>query len=202
VLAKKLGERSSQAGDQLKIVSVDIQTIAPIEGVTLIQGDITSQETAERIVGQFEGLKAQLVVCDGAPDVTGQHDLDEFIQSQLILAALNITSLIIESGGTFVAKIFRGEDITLMIAQLRIFFKNVHVAKPRSSRASSIESFVVCSGYATPIGYRPQMFDLSTSVGIEPSSTNDRTLRLVPFLKCGDLNSMSQNQKNKSQRDS
>ena len=34
----------------------------------------------------FEGGKADLVVCDGAPDVTGLHDLDEFVQAQLLLA--------------------------------------------------------------------------------------------------------------------
>ena len=26
------------------------------------------------------------MVCDGAPDVTGLHDLDEYIQGQLLLA--------------------------------------------------------------------------------------------------------------------
>ena len=64
-----------------------------------------------------------MVVCDGAPDVTGQrrsflrtnmtsfilglHDIDEYIQAQLLLAALNITTHVLKKGGTFVAKIFR-----------------------------------------------------------------------------------------------
>ena len=37
-------------------------------------------------MGHFEGGKADLVVCDGAPDVTGLHDMDEYIQAQLLLA--------------------------------------------------------------------------------------------------------------------
>ena len=56
--------------------------MAPIEGVTCLQGDITSVATAEAIIAQFDGSRADLIVCDGAPDVTGLHDLDEFVQSQ------------------------------------------------------------------------------------------------------------------------
>ena len=37
-------------------------------------------------MGHFEGGKADLVVCDGAPDVTGLHDMDEYVQAQLLLA--------------------------------------------------------------------------------------------------------------------
>lgn len=70
--------------------------------------------------------------------VTGLHDLDEYVQAQLLLAALNITTHILAPGGTFVAKIFRGKDVTLLYAQLKIFFRKVTVAKPRSSRNSSI----------------------------------------------------------------
>jgi hypothetical protein len=54
----------------------------------------------------------ELVVCDGAPDVTGMHDIDEYIQSQLIPAALNITTFVLADGGTFVAKMFRGKGAT------------------------------------------------------------------------------------------
>ena len=70
--------------------------------------------------------------------VTGLHDIDEYIQAQLLLAALNITTHVLKDGGVFVAKIFRGRDITLLYSQLRIFFPKVTVAKPMSSRNSSI----------------------------------------------------------------
>lgn len=150
VLAKRLNEKARHTNDVALIVAVDLQTMAPIEGVTLIQSDITNPETARMIIKHFQDRKAQLVVCDGAPDVTGQHDLDEFIQSQLLTAALDINKLILEKGGTFVAKIFRGRDITLMIAQFREYFEQVQVVKPKSSRTSSIESFIVCQNFEIP----------------------------------------------------
>jgi len=134
--ATKLNE---QPKDQVKIVAVDLQEMAPIEGVECIKGDITSYTTAEKIISYFSGKLADLVVCDGAPDVTGLHDIDEYVQAQLLLAALNITTNLLREGGTFVAKIFRGKDITLLYSQLKVFFREVFCAKPKSSRNSSIE---------------------------------------------------------------
>ena len=85
--------------------------------------------------------------------------MDEYVQAQLLLAALNITTHVLKLGGNFVAKIFRGKDVTLLFAQLRLFFENVTVAKPRSSRNSSIEAFVVCQNYQPPEGYEPTMIN-------------------------------------------
>lgn len=64
---------------------------------------------------------------------------------------------VLRPGGAFVAKIFRGRDVSLLYAQLRSFFKHVVIAKPKSSRNSSIEAFVVCMDYAPPAGYVPSM---------------------------------------------
>ena len=105
-----------------------------------------------------------------------------------MLAALNITTHILKPTGTFVAKIFRGKDITLLFQQLSLFFEDVTVAKPRSSRNSSIESFVVCQGYSQPPGYTPTMINPL----LDHSYTDFDQLEgpnryIVPFLACGDL---------------
>ncbi len=158
VLSSKLYDQDGENNNSnAKIVSVDLQEIAPIPGVITLVGDITSQSTAEQIIQHFEGDLADLVVCDGAPDVTGLHDIDEYMQAQLLLAALNITTNILKPGGSFVAKIFRGKDVYLLHSQLRCFFREVTVAKPKSSRNSSIESFVVGRHFECPVGFVPSM---------------------------------------------
>ncbi|KAJ3328265.1 putative tRNA (cytidine(32)/guanosine(34)-2'-O)-methyltransferase, partial [Kappamyces sp. JEL0680] len=171
-----------------KIVAVDLQKMAPLEGVICIQGDITKTSTAQDIISHFDGAKAELVVCDGAPDVTGLHDMDEYIQAQLLLAAFNITSHVLEVGGTFVAKIFRGKDMSLLVAQMGHFFKQVLICKPRSSRDSSIESFIVCKDYCPPADYVPSMLNplLDYSYGPEHEVTGINRV-IAPFLACGDL---------------
>eukprot|EP01138_Halocafeteria_seosinensis_P001613 gb/GECG01001653.1/.p1 GENE.gb/GECG01001653.1/~~gb/GECG01001653.1/.p1 ORF type:complete len:344 (+),score=48.06 gb/GECG01001653.1/:1-1032(+) len=188
------------------IVAVDLQEMAPIPGVIQLQGDITSDATADEIVSYFRtsdddaAKKAQLVVSDGAPDVTGLHDIDEYVQAQLLLAALNITCHVLEEGGTFIAKIFRGRDITLLYSQMKVFFEQVTCAKPKSSRNSSIEAFVVCENFQPPKGYIPPMgalmkgwdYRCSSKETVGVSEISDEEVRglsrcLVPFVACGDL---------------
>jgi len=189
VLAKKLrNEKPVEEREGVKIVAVDLQAMASLPGVIQLQGDITKLSTARKIVSHFDGDEADLVVCDGAPDVTGLHDIDEYIQAQLLLAALNITTHVLRKGGTFVAKIFRGKDVSLLYSQLRLFFPIVTIAKPRSSRNSSIEAFVVCQGYEPPKGYTPTMVNpLLDHAYTDFNQLEGINRVIVPFLACGDL---------------
>eukprot|EP01087_Luapelamoeba_hula_P005938 TRINITY_DN1600_c0_g1_i2.p2 TRINITY_DN1600_c0_g1~~TRINITY_DN1600_c0_g1_i2.p2 ORF type:complete len:137 (+),score=32.95 TRINITY_DN1600_c0_g1_i2:78-488(+) len=67
-LYKSASERGEEKKDPIKLVAVDLQEMAPLEGVIQIKGDITKLETVQQIVGHFDGKLADLVVCDGAPD--------------------------------------------------------------------------------------------------------------------------------------
>jgi len=135
-------------------VAVDLQEMAPIAGVHLLQGDITTRATAERIVSFFARRAADLVVCDGAPDVTGLHDVDEHAHSGLLAAAVHIATAVLRDGGSFVAKVFAGVNADLLQAQLRTLFARVTLRKPQSSRAHSFEAFIVCEGFAPPRAWR------------------------------------------------
>uniref|UniRef100_K3X681 Putative tRNA (cytidine(32)/guanosine(34)-2'-O)-methyltransferase n=1 Tax=Globisporangium ultimum (strain ATCC 200006 / CBS 805.95 / DAOM BR144) TaxID=431595 RepID=K3X681_GLOUD len=159
VIAERL--RAKQAPDvtedDFTIIAVDLMEMAPLDGVIQLKGDITHKQTVDEIITHFEGKKAQVVVSDGAPDVLGLHDLDEYLQAQLVLAGLNISLHVLEAGGAFVAKLFRGKEVSLLFAQLRRFFRKVTCAKPKASRNSSFEAFVVCEGFQLPQGYVPSM---------------------------------------------
>ena len=181
------------ASPQRRIVAVDLQEMAPIQGVILLQGDITTTQTAEEIIRCLGDEKAELVVCDGAPDVTGLHELDEYMQHQLLLAALCITTFVLRSGGTFVAKVFRGPNTNFLCAKFQIFFQHVVIAKPKSSRNASMEAFIVCQNYSPPPNYVPSMTNPVTLESFFPDDMRiddlDRatTRTLAPFLACGDL---------------
>ena len=66
--------------------------------------------------------------------VTGLHDIDEYVQGQLILAALAIVAHVLAPGGMFVAKVFRGHDVSLLYSQLKIFFPDVAGARVQRAR--------------------------------------------------------------------
>lgn len=193
VLSQKLGPNST-------IVAVDLQPMTPIDGVTTIQADITHPRTLQRILDCFGGEPADFVCSDGAPDVTGLHDLDEYIQAQLVLSALQLTTCLLKPGGKFVAKIFRGRDIDLLYSQLSYLFDKVICAKPRSSRGTSLEAFIVCLGYKPREGWQPKL-QLSTSteeffeganIGkqgtMEIKEFGPQERKIAPFVACGDIN--------------
>ncbi|KAL4885627.1 FtsJ-like methyltransferase-domain-containing protein [Aspergillus karnatakaensis] len=153
--------------ENVKIVSIDLQPMAPLQGITTLQADITHPSTIPLLLQAldpeaYESTTSStphairqphpvdLVISDGAPDVTGLHDLDIYIQSQLLYSALNLALGVLRPGGKFVAKIFRDRDVDLLYSQLRTVFERVSVAKPRSSRASSLEAFIVCEGFIPP----------------------------------------------------
>lgn len=155
----------------VKIVSIDLQPMSPLEGITTLRADITHPATVPLLLSALDpdydartGAKnnqtshpVDLVLSDGAPDVTGLHDLDTYIQSQLLFAALNLALCVLKPGGKFVAKIFRGRNVDVLYAQLKIFFEKVVVAKPRSSRASSVEAFIVCINFRPPPGFHASL---------------------------------------------
>lgn len=158
----------SRKREGVRIVSIDLQPMSPLEGVTTLRADITHPSTIPLMLKALDpdtydatstapSAPVDLVISDGAPDVTGLHDLDIYVQSQLLWAALNLALCVLKPGGKFVAKIFRGKDVDLLFAQLKLVFARVRVAKPRSSRASSIEAFVVCEGFQPPPGFKPSL---------------------------------------------
>lgn len=103
--------------------------------------------------------------------MTGIHDLDEYLQQELLISAFIILRSVLKEGGTFVAKIFRARDSDFLMTQLSSMFRKVFLSKPRSSRASSAEAFVVCKGWTQ-------------------SRITLNTRNAVRFVTCGDLNGM------------
>ncbi|CVL05072.1 23S rRNA (-2'-O)-methyltransferase [Fusarium proliferatum] len=162
-------QEATKPREDVKIVSIDLQPISPLAGITTLRADITHPATVPLLLSALDpsydpksaGTQAShpvdLVLSDGAPDVTGLHDLDIYVQSQLLFAALNLALCVLKPGGKFVAKIFRGRNVDVLYAQLKIFFEKVIVAKPRSSRASSVEAFIVCINFQPPAGFRASL---------------------------------------------
>lgn len=134
-----------------RVVAVDLKPMAPIAGVEMVLGDITAAATAREVVDALGG-GADVVLCDGAPDVIGLNDVDEHLQNELVRKAWSMAEAILARGGCFVSKVYRGRDATALLESLRKHFRSVFVAKPRCSRSASPEAFVVCRGFGEAPG--------------------------------------------------
>ena len=187
-----------------KIVSVDIQDIVPIEGVNIIKGDITRQETIEKILSNFNNEKVDVIIFDGAPDVTGLIDIDMYMQVELIIFSLVICMKLLRKGGKFVAKMFKvgaREDYDEVITsslysvksdfyyeKVKILFDNVFYFKPSSSRASSHETYLICEGYDIESDYVKKVIEECTMEDIfdfENKINDKETKNFLKFLVKG-----------------
>lgn len=218
-IAEKQDEDGLKRGENVKIVAIDLQPIAALDGILTMKADITHPSTVPLLLkaldpeydegNMAETHRVDLVISDGAPDVTGLHDLDIYVQSQLLHSALTLAMKVLRPGGKFVAKIFRGRNVDLIYAQLKLVFARVHVAKPRSSRASSIEAFVVCENFQPIAGWTPDVgasINTNRTTSIAGPERQTRKVRednitelhldpgydyakryIAPFLACGDL---------------
>lgn len=131
-----------------KLLAVDLQNIEPIEDAIILKGDITSETTIKEIKEQMVD-KVDLILCDGAPEVTGVHDLDEFFHFSLISSACNLCASLLSPSGCFITKVFTGDSPDILITDLQKYFSKVVLVKPRSSRIKSKEAFAICSELCT-----------------------------------------------------
>ncbi|KKY14035.1 putative trna (uridine-2o-)-methyltransferase trm7 [Phaeomoniella chlamydospora] len=169
----------------VKVVAIDLQPMATLEGIIQMKADITHPSTVPRMLEALGSDKVDLVISDGAPDVTGLHDLDIYVQAQLLTSALTLAMNVLRPGGKFVAKMFRGHDVEFLDTQLRLVFEKVHISKPGSSRASSLESFVICEAFIPLPGWTPTLGQAPEDIGTDQGAEAKRWI--APFLECGDL---------------
>lgn len=195
----------TKSNPKAKIVSVDIQHIVPIEGVTIIKGDITRQDTIEKILANFDQNKVDVIIFDGAPDVTGVIDIDMYMQVELIIFALVIVMKLLKKGGIFVAKMFKvgaGDDLEKVkrenlyavksdfyYEKVKILFDNVFYFKPSSSRASSHETYLICENFEIEDGDILKEIEKATMEEIfnyEELIKDEKTKNFLQFLVKGE----------------
>jgi len=134
------------------VLGIDLQLIVPFEGAEFWIRDITDRSLYTDILNRIG--QVNLVLCDGSPDSLGTANEDIYYQMDLVLNALILGISILQEGGKFVSKVFRGKKIRLLIYIISQFFDSVRIFKPRVCRQSSCEAFVVCEGFRLPEALR------------------------------------------------
>lgn len=134
-----------------KVVGVDLLGIDPIDGVTTIKADITAPETRELIRDALGG-KADVVICDAAPNLSGNWTLDHARSIDLSRSALRVTESVLKPGGNFLVKVFQGDTFLDYLSEVRGRFRRAQSHSPAASRKESAEMYVVGQGfYLAPV---------------------------------------------------
>ena len=91
--------------------------------------------------------KYDLILSDVAPNTTGHKSTDHLKISQLILSMIDKLEILLKFKGSFIFKIWKGEEEKKIIKKLKLLFKNVDYFKPKSSRQESSEIFIISRGF-------------------------------------------------------
>jgi 23S rRNA (uridine2552-2'-O)-methyltransferase len=131
-------------GNKGFVLGVDLKPIEPFPQhyVRTIVGDIRDQETMPQIQ-EFLPKKANVVVSDASPNISGIWEVDHARQIDLAQEALGIALETLRPSGNFFVKVFQGDMLDDFVKKVRHHFETVMVIKPEASRAKSSEMFVL-----------------------------------------------------------
>lgn len=133
---------------RVRIVAVDLLQMDTLPSVEFVQGDFTETGVYEQLVEAIGEGKADLVMSDMAPNISGTRSVDQPRSMYLAELALEMARQVLKPGGNFVCKLFQGEGFDPFLLDVRKSFGKVRVIKPRASRAGSREVYLVARNYS------------------------------------------------------
>ena len=152
---RKLSPTGAAAGAlNGRIIGLDLLPMEPIEGVTFIQGDFRECEVLEKleralISGQGLGqvpARVDLVISDMAPNLSGIESADAARIAHLVELAVEFAQARMKPDGSLVVKLFHGSGYDDLVRLFQASFKVVKRMKPKASRPTSSETFLVGRG--------------------------------------------------------
>ncbi|MBS0454496.1 MAG: RlmE family RNA methyltransferase [Proteobacteria bacterium] len=128
------------------IIALDILPMEPIEGVQFINGDFREEAVLAQLEEAMAGRKADVVVSDMAPNLSGVDSADTARVAHLIELAVDFAQHHLKPEGALVAKVFHGGGYNELVALFKAHFRVVKPFKPKASRDKSSETFLVGVG--------------------------------------------------------
>lgn len=128
------------------ILALDLLPMEPIEGVTFLQGDFREPEVLARLDALVGGRKADAVVSDMAPNLSGIESADAARIAHLVELAVDFAQHHLKPEGALVVKVFHGSGYSQLVKLFKETFRAVKPLKPKASRDKSSETFLVGIG--------------------------------------------------------
>ena len=137
---------SKISGSKGKVIGIDIKEIEPISNVVIINGNVEDEQTVTLLSKYLVG-KADIVLSDLAPNVSGLWEMDNLKKIDLTMKAVEITKKILKVNGNALYKVFQGEATPEFITYVKSIFSAVHITKPDASRKQSSEIYLLCKQF-------------------------------------------------------
>ncbi|MEA3535842.1 RlmE family RNA methyltransferase [Rhizobium sp. CC-YZS058] len=129
-----------------RVVAIDFLPMDPLPGVTIFELDFLDPSAPDRLM-QALGGAPDLVLSDMAAPTTGHRQTDHIRTMHLCEVAAYFAVDVLATGGHFLAKTFQGGTERDLLTMLKLNFRQVIHVKPASSRAESVEMFLLAKGF-------------------------------------------------------
>jgi 23S rRNA (uridine2552-2'-O)-methyltransferase len=138
---------AGRVGPGGRVVAVDLLEIEPLPGVHCIRGDFTDEAVLMQIERELGERKADLVLSDMAPNISGNWSVDQPRSMALAEAVLEAAGRFLAPGGSLLLKVFQGEGFEALVRESRSRFGSVRLRKPPASRPESRETYLLAGNY-------------------------------------------------------
>jgi 23S rRNA (uridine2552-2'-O)-methyltransferase len=137
------------------LIGLDMLEMEPIADFHFIQGDFREARVLRQLEVVLQGRKADLVLSDMAPNLSGIATADSARMEHLIDLAIEFSQLHLKPSGCLLVKCFNGMGYSQIVEKFRAEFKVVTQKKPKASRDKSSEIFLLGRGVKNPVENKP-----------------------------------------------
>ena len=131
------------------VIAIDLLEIAPMSGVTVFRGDFRQPGIQAQLVAALGGQKADAVLSDLSPNISGIASADQARGAELVRMAIEFCRAQLKPDGAFLVKVFQGEEFSGILKELQHVFRDVKTIKPSASRDESRETYLLARGLKT-----------------------------------------------------
>jgi len=130
-----------------RVIAIDLLEMTGLAGVEFVQADFSTEEGLA-LVTQALGKdhKADLVMSDMSPNISGIGISDQAKSMYLCELALDFAASFLTPNGVFVVKAFQGVGFTEFFQSMKQTFTELKSVKPKASRDRSTEVYLVGRG--------------------------------------------------------
>ena len=134
-------------GERGRVIASDILPMDSLAGVEFVEGDFTEESVFNELMDLIGEDKADLVISDMAPNMSGMQAVDQPRSMYLAELALDMAKQVLKPGGAIAFKVFQGEGFDDLLREMRAAFGQTKTRKPDSSRSRSREVYLVAKSY-------------------------------------------------------
>ena len=138
-----------------RVLALDLLEMDGLAGVEFIQGDFREEHVLDQLAGWLSGERAELVLSDMAPNMSGVPLSDQARVMHLAELGLDFCSRWLKPEGAFLVKVFQGQGYGDFVREMKLVFESVATRKPEASRGRSAEVYLLGKGLKSCFKNRP-----------------------------------------------